>query len=138
MFCPTSYEHNGREYVAVSCSGEDSFILSYEVVGRNYTVNHNLPNMDWRVPPLSNRRIQENPPSTASTNRDQDYPNISHDGKLVYTSSPAETGYVTGEDTEGQQIYVLSNIDANGVFQGPPEVLSFTDVRRAIYIPPGE
>lgn len=143
MFCPTSYEYNGREFVAVSCSGEDSFILSFEVVGRNYTVNHNLPNMDWRVPPLSNRRIQENPPSTASTNRDQDYPAISFEGtgttpKLVYTSSPANTGYITGEDTEGQVIYMLPNIDANGVFSGPPLQMNFTDARRAIFIPPGE
>jgi hypothetical protein len=143
LFGPTSYTYNGREYVIVSASGDDSYIFSFEIVGGDYTANHNPAGA---LDPLTvgtglyNGRPRKdwdgggNSYTVGSTNVDEDYPSVSASGQLTYTTSPTTTG---SEDEQDQQIVILPEIDANGVFFGnPPIVLSVQDVRRAIFLPP--
>ena len=137
IFCPTSFKVGAREFVVVSSSGDNSFILTFEVT--DYTANMNISNpLDYSVSPLYDRRIQKTPGSTGPPNQDDDYPSISHDGKLVFTTSPAAGGFLTGEDSEEQEVMMLPNVTADGRFIGPPVQLNLPDVRRAIFIPPGE
>lgn len=133
MFSPTSYEVGGREYVVMSCSGDDSYLYTFEVVGRDYTVNHNPTPID----PDPNRRPRKDWGSgfvVGSPNMDEDYPSVSPDGtKLTYTTSPTTPG---AEDNADQQVVILDNVDGAGVFFGqPPRVLGIPNIRRAIYIP---
>lgn len=136
VYAPTSYTHNGREYVVLSNTTNKPFLLTFEVT--DYETTHDS-NFDATS---SDRRVRDLGPNIGdwtngvSTN----YADVSQDGKLVFTRSPGWNmgDSVVGEEENNMQVYILPNITADGVFYGPPQVMSLTDVRRAIFIPPSE
>lgn len=136
VYAPTSYTHNGREYVVLSNTTNKPFLLTFEVT--DYETTHNS-NFDATS---SDRRVRDLGPNVgdwtngASTN----YADVSQDGKLVFTRSPGWNmgDNQAGEESENMQVFILPNITADGVFYGPPRVMSLNDVRRAIFIPPSE
>lgn len=138
IFSPVSYQFNGKEYVVTSCSGDDSYLVTFEVVGGNYTANQTATTgTDPNSGVLATRRPRKNWGAgftVGSPGMDEDFPAVSPDGtQLTYTTSPTTPG---AEDTQDQEIVVLPNVDAQGVFFGqPPRVLNLPNVRRAIFIP---
>ena len=136
MYAPTSYTHNNKEYVVLSNTTNKPFLLSFEVT--NYETQHNSSfdavNSDRRV-----RDLGPNPGDWAS-GESKTYPDVSRDGKLVYTKSPGwEVGdSQSGEENENMQVFMLSGITSDGIFFGPPTKVALNDVRRAIFIPPSE
>lgn len=136
LYAPTSYTHNGKEYVILSNTTNKPFLLSFEVI--NYETAHDS-SFDAVT---SDRRVRDLGPNPGqwSTGTSQNYADVSHDGKLVYTESPGWTigDSESGEESENMKAYVLSGITADGVFFGPPTITNLQDVRRAIFIPPSE
>lgn len=136
VYAPTSYMHNGQEYVLLSNTTNKPFLLSFPVT--NYETTHNS-NFDAST---SDRRVRDLGPNVGdwANGESKNYANVSHDGKLVYTKSPGWNvgDSQAGEESEGMQVCILSNITADGVFFGPPTTMTLNDVRRAIFIPPSE
>jgi type II secretory pathway pseudopilin PulG len=136
LYAPTSYSHNGREFVVLSNTTNKPFLLSFEVT--SYETTHNS-SFDATG---SDRRVRDAGPNFGdwSSGTSQSYADVSHDGKLVYTESPGwgVGDSQSGEETESMKVYVLTGITADGVFFGPPTITAFNDVRRAIFIPPGD
>lgn len=136
VYAPTSYTHNGREFVVLSNTTNKPFLLSFEVT--DYETTHNS-SFDATS---SDRRVRDAGPNFGdwSTGTSQSYADVSHEGKLVYTESPGwgVGDSQNGEEAENMKVYVLSGITADGVFFGPPTITALNDVRRAIFIPPSE
>ncbi len=136
LYAPTSYMHNGQEYVVLSNITNRPFLLSFPVT--SYDMQHDS-SFDAVT---SDRRVRDLGPNYGdwANGVSRSYADVSHDGKLVYIVGPGHGigDSYDGEESEDLKAHVLSGITADGIFFGPPTVLALDDVRRAIFIPPSE
>lgn len=140
MFSPHSYKIGGQHHVVMSCSGNDSYLFNFPVVGNDYTINQNSWGTVWPPPPAQRpAKDWGGGLQVGSLNIDEDYPYVSPEGagplQLTYTTSPTSGGGTT--DDANQEVVILDQYNATtGTFFGaPPKKLAMPNIRRAIFLP---